>query len=421
MRFALCLCFLLFLVSSLAAQEPNESFATASSAGGLVVMDSLNGGGPHPDTLLAFFNDSDFLEISAIDDDSSPWGDGFASTIGPASILAGGDIYLGVTGTGDDTFLGNHTEQGRYYIQVDIFDANDDLIDQLAADDQLLEAGDSLFYDVGDPAWDGGSVVATIDNQLDMSGSDQYDYWRFSGLNPGVPFSAEITLGEFDSIIGWFDDGGALTRINDDGGDDRLSKLSGIVPDGGEVVIGVTGFNILGEEPFTDRHPQAGNYTLEVEEIDADFNNDENIDCSDIDALVTSLGSFSEEDRDVGFDLNGDGAVSQQDVADWLAAASTHAGPLLEGDANLDGFVDGSDFNILNDHRSSDAVQGWCQGNFNADANVDELDLDIWIANRFTSSDDQNAAASVPEPRGMVWMALALSMLICRMPTRRCE
>ena len=56
--------------------------------------------------------------------------------------------------------------------------------------------------------------------------------------------------------------------------------------------------------------------------------------------------------------------------------------PPLPGDANQDGLVDGSDFNLWNDHRSQTGA-GWYGGDFNHDGTTDDLDLEIWDSNRF--------------------------------------
>ena len=64
------------------------------------------------------------------------------------------------------------------------------------------------------------------------------------------------------------------------------------------------------------------------------------------------------------------------------------------GDANRDGNVDISDFNIWNDHRGMTAAS-WLIGDFNDDSIVDSLDFEIWNANKFSSA---TALTSVPEP-----------------------
>ena len=136
----------------------------------------------------------------------------------------------------------------------------------------------------------------------------------------------------------------------------------------------------------------------EYEEIVAngDFNSDGAYDCADVNALVAEIASGS---GDVSFDITGDGIVDSDDLDQWLVeggAANGFGGAFIVGDANLDGVVDLSDFNIWNGARLSNTA-AWCSGDFNADGAVDVSDFNLWNGNRFQSSD---ALQSVPEPSG---------------------
>ena len=79
----------------------------------------------------------------------------------------------------------------------------------------------------------------------------------------------------------------------------------------------------------------------------------------------------------------------------------------LPGDANLDGFVDASDFNIWNANKFT-ANAAWCSGDFNADGLVDASDFNIWNANKFQSADSVHM---VPEPTGLGLVVVALAWL----------
>ena len=113
----------------------------------------------------------------------------------------------------------------------------------------------------------------------------------------------------------------------------------------------------------------------------------------------------------MAFDVNGDGNVDRADVQQWLVdagarpenAAATSGNPFLEGDANLDGSVDGSDFILWNDSKFTSTGK-WTMGDWNADGATDGSDFIIWNDNKFTSSD----LASVPEPTTglMTWIGL---------------
>ena len=73
------------------------------------------------------------------------------------------------------------------------------------------------------------------------------------------------------------------------------------------------------------------------------------------------------------YDLNRDGQLNLLDRDLWLAeAGGVNLGFGLSyrlGDANLDGFVDGGDFNIWNSNKFT-ANSDWSSGNYNADVFV---------------------------------------------------
>ncbi len=85
----------------------------------------------------------------------------------------------------------------------------------------------------------------------------------------------------------------------------------------------------------------------------SDFNDDNLLDCADVDPLVSAIAAGT---NDVAFDLTSDGLVNSADLVEWLRVAGrvnnfVTALPILPGDTNLDGVVDGSDFGIWNAHK----------------------------------------------------------------------
>ena len=115
--------------------------------------------------------------------------------------------------------------------------------------------------------------------------------------------------------------------------------------------------------------------------------------------------------------MTGDGVVDGSDLDEWLRQAGAtnlaSGGSYLDGDANLDGFVDVSDFNIWNGNKFTGST-GWCSGDFNADGVVDVSDFNLWNVNKFSSAD---STASVPEPAGLLG---GLSVFVLLLMRRRC-
>ncbi len=146
-----------------------------------------------------------------------------------------------------------------------------------------------------------------------------------------------------------------------------------------------------------------------------DFDANGRLDCGDIDLLVTAIAGASSDNR---FDLDGNGSVGLEDRDTWLSLAGAQnldsASSFLLGDADLNGAVDTSDFNIWNQAKFT-SVAHWCDGDFNADGVVDASDFNIWNINKFQSS-----GALVPEPSG-AWLGLiAVSLWVNMRRGSRC-
>lgn len=144
--------------------------------------------------------------------------------------------------------------------------------------------------------------------------------------------------------------------------------------------------------------------------VDGDFNDDGLFNCADVNGLTADIAAGT---NTASFDLTGDGNVNIADLDAWrLAAGEVNIGPgraYRVGDANLDGVVDGSDFNIWNANKFTGNT-AWCSGNFNADTVTDGSDFNLWNSNKFTASD----GSLVPEPASFGLLACGLAILVAR-------
>ncbi len=149
-----------------------------------------------------------------------------------------------------------------------------------------------------------------------------------------------------------------------------------------------------------------------------DFDGNGDYACNDIDALVAEIVGGA---NSASFDLTGDGLVNGADLDSWLAEAGaaelSSGNPYLYGDANLDGSVDVSDFNIWNGNKFA-PVSAWCAGDFNHDGSVDVSDFNIWNGNKFQSSDQ---LTSVPEPGAELLILLGMLAGSCVRKRRICQ
>ncbi len=149
-----------------------------------------------------------------------------------------------------------------------------------------------------------------------------------------------------------------------------------------------------------------------------DFDSDGDCDVADLDLMLAegpiANGVGTTDGANDQFDLTDDGTIDLDDVDAWLANAASENGfgsPYRFGDANLDGSVDVSDFNVWNESKLSSTLR-WSQGDFNGDGVNDTSDFNFWNDNKFLASD---APVSVPEPSGTLMFLLAFSFFAVRL------
>ena len=142
--------------------------------------------------------------------------------------------------------------------------------------------------------------------------------------------------------------------------------------------------------------------------VDADFNDDERVDTTDIDSLVMEIIAGT---NDADFDLNGDSAVNTDDLDQWRndgALANGFAEPYLPGDSNLDGTTDAADLNALGLSWLM-SPNTWSGGDFTADGIANAGDLNALGVNWQASI---APASPVPEPAGILLLGSGLALLL---------
>lgn len=150
-------------------------------------------------------------------------------------------------------------------------------------------------------------------------------------------------------------------------------------------------------------------YKLFAPAVAGDFNENGNLEPSDLDILAAAIQSSRFETK---FDIDGDGDVSSRDHAAFI----TELAGTTVGDTNLDGSTDFTDFLALSKNFGTDG--GWGEGNFGLDTQVGFDDFLALSANFGTTG--RSIGQSVPEPHCVLsWAVLGwLAMHRLRGPLR---
>lgn len=149
-------------------------------------------------------------------------------------------------------------------------------------------------------------------------------------------------------------------------------------------------------------------------ELTCDLNGDGDCDTDDIDTLMNEVAVGT---NNPDLDLNADGVVDDLDRNEWLVHAGPQngfSGPLLVGDADLDGTVNAADLNALAVSWSSNK-DNWTEGNFTG-GDVNASDLNQLALNWQASTP---LAAAVPEATGMVLFGIAVGCIFSWLRIRR--
>ena len=145
--------------------------------------------------------------------------------------------------------------------------------------------------------------------------------------------------------------------------------------------------------------------------VAGDFDDNGEYELDDIDALVAAIASGA---HDPVFDLTGDGLTNAGDLDLWRELAgrvlNDSQGPVLVGDANLDGVVDGQDFIAWNNNKFT-ALASWSGGDFTADGLVDGQDFVAWNNFKFQTADGTTVVVPEPGFDTLAWMTVASCLL----------
>lgn len=262
----LALPFLVLLLSNSCgtrADEPNDEWATATDVGtARLVRDRIDFTSPTPDTTLGVFDEGGVL--TAVDDDGSFFGDGTASALLGQAVNADGSIRFAVSGFGDFDFDGlddqrltDQPQSGDFQAFLTVYGSEGRVIESDDFLGTLVPGGAVAFPPVMATEWIGGTFDLELNNLLGPP--SDVDFWLFSGLPAGVQFIAEVVDGEFDTLLGLYNDQGELIDSDDDAGAPPLSRLEGLTPNSGNIYLAVTAYP---DGNYEGVHSATGEYTL---------------------------------------------------------------------------------------------------------------------------------------------------------------
>jgi hypothetical protein len=142
-----------------------------------------------------------------------------------------------------------------------------------------------------------------------------------------------------------------------------------------------------------------------LEGIEGDYDFSGTLDCMDLDLLSAAINATT---HDIRYDADGNGILNSEDTRYWVESIRQ----TIPGDANLDGRVTSADLTALSDHMYSSELS-WCHGDFNYDGLIDGSDFNVWNQHKGLVAPASDAAA-VPEPQSILLALGALGLLISR-------
>ena len=359
---------------------PGDEFGNSLGVDGDRLIAGIENGGFGG---AAYIYDTDGTLIHKLEPPNDPVTDKPVRGFGRSVAISGNVALVGATP--DDTKLGidedtglplSPTEFSREFGRAYLYDVTTgEMMFELLPDDSTPE---DLFSEDLDLSGDVALVAARREAVLGT-------------INRGYLF--DVATGEF------------VSRLNPENDITALDEaLEGIAIDGPYAVGGVESY----DSPGFSNNGIAIVFDSGADSLDCDLDGNGVCDINDIDLLITEIANNSTTSE---FDLNGDGAVDLADRDAWLISAGDENidAAYLLADANLDGFVDASDFNIWNANKFTNGAL-WSIGDFNADGSVDVSDFNLWNANKFRASNP----ISVPEPQSVILLAIGSAIPFLR-------
>ena len=150
-------------------------------------------------------------------------------------------------------------------------------------------------------------------------------------------------------------------------------------------------------------------YELSDVALDGDFDANGSLELADLDQLyaVIRLGN-----HDLGFDLDGDAKVNDQDLFTWIRELKK----TWIGDANLDGEFSSSDLvSLFAAAQFEDDLpmnSTWATGDFNGDGEFDSSDFVVAFADGGYEKGPKPAAIAVPETSCQTFLAIGFLAIL---------
>ena len=263
-------------------------------------------------------------------------------------------------------------------------------------------------------------TASQLDELSDLTLTMDYDDAFFAYINGKLVFSSEEThpLGDATLPIPFDLDGTTATPAFDHESSNnsaarpdeftvRLADFPGLLNEGDNNVLAIQGFN---------RAPDSSDFLMAKislfgspgsgsPAVPGDFDGDGQLTATDIDQLTVEVRNGT---NNLFFDVTGDGAVDEEDRAEWVDVLRF----TYFGDSNLDGEFNTADLVVVltaGEYEDQTAVNsGWATGDWNGDGDFTTADFVTALSAGGYELGPRTAVAAVPEPSSVVLLPLAV-------------